>query len=141
MTKTLLTTTLLTIGLIAILTGCTTEPPPPYHEPRAEAYGPPQVQVTGYDAENLRLSTVVDQPITHRDKANLLLVTVPVRNTSDHVLNIQYRYNFVDDQGRPLAANIAWNPKTLEPGSTERITFNSASARAADFQLDLRYAR
>ena len=31
--------------------------------------------------------------------------------------------------------------KTLEPGSTERITFNSTSARAADFQMDLRYSR
>jgi uncharacterized protein YcfL len=132
--------TFLTIGLIAILTGCTTEPPR-YREARAEAYGPPQVQITGLDAENLRLSTVVDQPITHRDKADLLFVTVPVRNTSDRVLHIQYRYNFIDDQGRPLVANLAWNKKTLEPGATERITFNSTTARAADFQLDLRYAR
>jgi hypothetical protein len=29
----------------------------------------------------------------------------------------------------------------LEPGATERIKFNSTSARAADFQLNLRYAR
>ena len=35
----------------------------------------------------------------------------------------------------------AWNRKTLEPGSTERITFNSTSPRAADFQMDLRYSR
>jgi len=129
-----------TIALLALLTGCTSEAPP-YREGRAEAYGPPQVQITGLDAENLRLSTVVDQPITHRDQADLLFVIVPLRNTSDRVLHVQYRYNFIDAQGRPLPENIAWNHKTLEPGATERISFNSTSAKAADFQMDLRYSR
>lgn len=131
---------LATVGCLAFLAGCTSEPPP-YREGRAEAYGPPQVQITGLDAESLRLSTVIDRPITHRDQADLLFITVPVRNTSDRVLHVQYRYNFVDDQGRPLAENIAWNRKTLEPGATERISFNSTTSRAADFQMDLRYAR
>lgn len=129
------------VALLAfVATGCTHEPPP-YREGRAERYAPPQVQITGIDAEDLRQSTVIDRPQTYRDPANLLYVTVPVRNTSDQVLHVQYRYNFVDEAGRPLPANIAWNKKTLEPGSTERITFNSTSAKAADFQLDLRYAR
>ena len=35
----------------------------------------------------------------------------------------------------------ARNRKTLEPGATERITFNSTTPRAADFQMDLRYSR
>jgi len=99
------------------------------------------VQITGLNAEDLRQSTAVDRPMTSRDPANLLFVIVPIRNTSDQVLRIQYRYNFLDDQGRPLPENIAWNRKTLTPGSTERITFNSTSPRAADFQLDLRYGQ
>src|SRR5258706_16093943 len=136
MTRTLLAT----IGLLALLAGCTADPPP-YREGRAEAYGPPQVQITGLDAENLRLSTVIDRPISNRDQADLLYVIVPLRNTSDRVLHIQYRYNFVDAKGEPLPENIAWNHKTLEPGATERISFNSTSARAADFQMDLRYSR
>ena len=130
------------LAAISLLTiaGCSNEVPP-YHEGRAESYAPPQVQITGINAENLRLATVVDRPISHRDSADLLHVTVPVRNTSNQVLHVQYRYNFLDDQGRPLPENIAWNRKTLEPGSTERIAFNSTSTRAADFQMDLRYAR
>jgi len=132
------------LGLIGLLVvaaaGCSHEVTP-YREARAERYSPPQVQITGLDAEDLRLSTAIDRPITSRDQANLLFVTVPLRNTSGTVLHVQYRYNCVDDQGRPLPENIAWNRKTLEPGATERITFNSTSAKAADFQMDLRYGR
>jgi uncharacterized protein YcfL len=127
-------------GLLVAAAGCSSDVPG-YREGRAERYAPPQVQITGVDAYDLQRSTVIDRPSTYRDAANLLFVTVPVRNTSDQILHVQYRYNFVDDQGRPMPENIAWNRKTLEPGSTERITFNSTSPRAADFQMDLRYSR
>jgi len=128
------------VGLGLLAGGCASDVPS-YREGRAERYAPPQVQITGLNAEDLRQSTAIDRPSTSRDAANLLFVTVPIRNTSDQVLHVQYRYNFLDDQGRPMPENIAWNRKTLEPGSTERITFNSTSPRAADFQLDLRYSR
>jgi uncharacterized protein YcfL len=128
------------MALLGLLAGCAQDPPP-YREGQAERYAPPQVQMTGLNAEDLQRSTVVDRPITYRDAANLLFVTVPLRNISEQVLHVQYRYNFLDDQGRPLPENIAWNRKTLEPGATERITFNSTTPRAADFQMDLRYSR
>jgi hypothetical protein len=133
-------TLLSVIGLAGIVAGCA-QNPPPYREGRAERYAPPQVQITGLGAEDLQLNTVIDRPQAWRDPANLLYVTVPLRNTSEKVLHLQYQYNFLDAQGAPLPANIAWNRKTLEPGATERITFNSTSPRAADFQLNLRYAR
>ena len=136
MKKTLLSV----VGLAALVAGCA-QNPPPYREGRAERYAPPQVQITGLNSEDLQFSTVIDRPQTWRDPSNLLFVTVPVRNTSDKVLHVQYQYNFLDGQGTPLPANIAWNRKTLEPGATERITFNSTSPRAADFQMDLRYSR
>ena len=128
------------VGLAGLLAGCA-QTPPPYREGRAERYSPPQVQITGIKAEDLQFNTLIDRPQTWRDPSNLLFVTVPVRNTSEKVLHVQYQYNFLDQQGAPLSANIAWNRKTLEPGATERITFNSTSPRAADFQLNLRYAR
>src|SRR3954468_7049940 len=90
------------IGVLTLVAGCTTDVAP-YREGRAERYAPPQVQITGLNAEDLRQSTAIDRPSTYRDAANLLFVTVPIRNTSDQVLRVQYRYNFVDDQGRPLA--------------------------------------
>jgi len=128
------------VALLGLLAGCAQDPPA-YREGRAERYAPPQVQITGLNAEDLQRSTVIDRPSTYRDAANLLFVTVPIRNISDQILHVQYRYNFLDDQGRPLPENIAWNRKTLEPGATERITFNSTTPRAADFQMDLRYSR
>ena len=128
------------VALLGLLAGCAQDPPA-YREGRAERYAPPQVQITGLNAEDLQRSTVIDRPSTYRDAANLLFVTIPIRNISDQILHVQYRYNFLDDQGRPLPENIAWNRKTLEPGATERITFNSTTPRAADFQMDLRYSR
>jgi uncharacterized protein YcfL len=132
------------LGLLSlsalILAGCA-DTVPPYREGRAERYAPPQVQITGLDAEDLRRNTAIDAPITYRDPADLLFVTVPIRNTGDQVLIVQYRYNFIDRKGLPMPQNVAWNRKTLEPNSTERITFNSTSPLASDFQLDLRYAR
>jgi uncharacterized protein YcfL len=133
---------LLTLSTFLFVSGCTTEQGvPPYTEGRAERYAPPQVQMTGLNTEDLRRSTAIDVPQMWRDPARLLFVTVPVRNTSPQVLHVQYQYNFVDDQGRPLAENIAWHNKVLEPGATERITFNSVSPQAADFQMNLRYGR
>ena len=127
-------------GLVGIVAGCA-QNPPPYREGRSERYSPPQVQMTGLGAEDLQYSTVVDRPQTWRDSSNILYVVVPLRNTSEKVLHVQYQYNFLDAQGAPLPENIAWNRKTLEPGATERIKFNSTTPRAADFQLNLRYAR
>src|SRR4051812_10223929 len=128
------------IGLLGIAAGCAQDPPP-YREGRAERYAPPQVQITGINAEDLQYSTVIDRPQTWRGPSNVLYLGVPIRNTSEKVLHVQYQYNFLDAQGAPMPENIAWNRKTLEPGATERIKFNSTSARAADFQLNLRYAR
>ena len=71
------------LALIAAA-GCSNEVPS-YREGRAERYAPPQVQITGLNAEDLRRSTAIDRPSTYRDSANLLFVTVPVRNTSPGV--------------------------------------------------------
>src|SRR3954467_10431216 len=128
------------IGLLGVVAGGG-KAPPPYREGHAERYAPPQVQITGINAEDLQFSTVIDRPQTWRDPSNILYVVVPIRNTSEKILHVQYQYNFLDAQGTPMPENIAWNRKTLEPGATERIKFNSTSPRAADFQLNLRYAR
>src|SRR5712691_7968576 len=87
------------VGFLALVAGCSNEVPA-YREGRAERYAPPQVQITGLNAEDLRQTTSIDRPSTSRDPSNLLFVTVPIRNTSDQVLRIQYRYNFLDEQGR-----------------------------------------
>ena len=72
------------VVLVGLLAGCAQDPPP-YREGQAERYAPPQVQITGLNAEDLQRSTVVDRPSTYRDAANLLFVTVPIRNISEQV--------------------------------------------------------
>src|SRR4051794_37865163 len=87
--------------LSSLLAGCA-DSVPPYREGRAEWYAPPQVQIAGPDAYDLQRWTAIDVPITYRDPANLLFVTIPLRNTSDRVLIVQYRYNFVDAKSLPI---------------------------------------
>jgi hypothetical protein len=132
---------MLVLGLSMIAAaGCNTVPP--YKEGRAERYAPPQVIFTGPEAEDLQSWTAVDVPILTRDPSDLLFVNLPIRATGNKVLHTQYRVSFLNRTGEPLPGSpTGWLRKDLEPGAREMIRFNSTSARAADFQLELRYAR
>ena len=131
----------LSIGLLSamFLAGCSDVPP--YTEGRAERYAPPQIQLTGPDKEDLRRWTVIDVPLQKRDDADLLFVTVPIRATGDLVLHVQYRVTFFDSGGSVMPGYpTGWFRATLEPGAWTPLKFNS-TGKAADWQMELRYAR
>jgi Protein of unknown function (DUF1425) len=122
------------------LAGCNEVPP--YTEGRAEPYPPPQIQLAGPDREDLRRSTVIDRPVQQRDDADLLVITVPIRATSDQILHVQYRVSFLDSNGVPLPGYpTGWFRKSLEPGAWSPIKFNSTTPKAEQWQMELRYAR
>ena len=129
-------------GWVCVLALSACSKAPPYTEGRAERFTPPQIMFTGPDGDDLRNATLVDQPILARDGAELLRVTVPVRATANQVLHTQYRVTFYDNTGQPLPGSpTGWFRKDLEPGGRELIVFNSTSPRAADFQMEVRWAR
>jgi hypothetical protein len=131
---------MLGVSLIVVAAGCNEIPP--YKEGRAERYAPPQIMFTGPGADDLQSWTAVDVPILSRDESDLLLINLPIRATGTKVLHTQYRVSFLDRTGQPLPGSpTGWLRKDLEPGAREMIKFNSTSTRAADFQLELRYAR
>jgi hypothetical protein len=125
---------LLLVPMLMILVGCSVNPP---IEGRADPYQPAQIH---FATEELRGDTAVGRPILARDDAGMLLVTIPIRSAIDKTLYIDYRVTFFDRNGVPLE-HFGPFTKTLDPNTPDRIQVNSTTSRAADFQVDFRYAR
>ena len=65
---------------------------------------------------------------------------IPIRSAIDKTLYIDYRVTFLDRNGQSIET-LGWFTKTFEPNTPDRIAVNSTTPRAADFQVDFRYAR
>jgi hypothetical protein len=117
-----------------LITSCVKKP----IEGRADPYPAAQVH---FASEDLRKHTAVGTPMPVRDEeGRLLYVTVPIRSASNMILYVDYRVTFFDKEGQPIN-QTTWFTKTLEANTPDQITVNSMSPRAADFQIDFRYAR
>jgi hypothetical protein len=119
---------------ILFLAGCVKAP----IEGRADPYTPAQIH---FADENVRTHTAVGQPkLARDDEGNLLYVTVPIRSASNLKLYVDYRVTFFDKNG--LVINqTGWQTKVLEPNTPDFVQVNSTSPRAADFQVDFKYAQ
>jgi hypothetical protein len=78
--------------------------------------------------------------VARDDSGDILHVTVPIRSAIDKRLYVDYRVSFFDRNGQ-LLNQTGWLTKTLEMNTPDQITVNSMSPRAADFQVDFRWAR
>jgi uncharacterized protein YcfL len=120
---------------IAFLVGCGVHPP---IQGRQDPYARGQIH---FNKDDLRTQTAVDQPIVTRDESgDILHVTVPIRSAINKRLHVDYRVSFFDKSGQ-LLNQTGWMTKTLEMNTPDQITVNSMSPRAADFQVDFRWAR
>ncbi len=118
------------------LVGCN-ETVKPTIQGRNDPYQPQQMH---FASEELRRDTAINQPILARDDAGNLFVTIPIRSAIDKTLYVDYRVTFFDRNNQPIN-QTSWFTKTLEANTPDRITVNSTTPRAADFQVDFRYAR
>lgn len=119
---------------LLLLAGCGVRPP---IEGRADPYRPAQIH---FDSEQLRIDTAVGTPILARNESNVLVVTIPIRSAIDKTLYVDYRVTFFDRTGVPIERYGPFT-KTLDANTPDQITVNSTSTRAADFQVDFRYAK
>jgi hypothetical protein len=127
--------TCLTLTMLAL--GCADRVRAPI-EGRQDPYAPPQVQFASND---LRKQTAVAAPeLARDDTGNLLYVTLPIRSAVNKTLYVDYRVTFLDRAGRPVGP-ASWQTAVLQSNIAQRITSNSTSANAVDFQVDLRWAR
>ncbi|HEV8378214.1 MAG TPA: DUF1425 domain-containing protein [Tepidisphaeraceae bacterium] len=125
----------LTLLITASLTGCAVRPP---IAGRADPYSRNQVNFADPDLAN---KTAVAPPMTER-KNGLLYVTVPVRSSVNRDFHVDYRITFFNENGVPIEGPTLWTSgPTLTANTPSYIQFNSITANAADFQLDLRYAQ
>lgn len=117
--------------------GCQTGVRPPVLG-RADPFDAQQIH---FASEDLRRATAVGAPLASRDDAgNILYVTIPVRSATNQTLYVDYRVTFFDQTGQQLS-QTGWMSKTLESNTPDRIVVNSLGPRAADFQVDFRFAR
>lgn len=130
---------LMILGLfLAPLGGCTEGVRAPI-EPRMDPYTPAQVHIAD---PQLRRDTAVGTPVVTRDEAGgLVFVTVPVRSAINKTIYVDYYVTFFDRNGQPIGGKLGPFTKVLQPNTPDSVTVNSTSPRAADFQVDFRYAR
>lgn len=117
-----------------ILTGCVKPP----IESRLDPYTPSQVH---FASKQLRDETAVGTPTVSRDDTgNILYVTLPVRAATNKELHVDYRVTFFD-KNQQMLNQTGWFTHTFPPNIPDTITVNSLGPRAADFQVDFRYAQ
>ena len=138
-----LPTFLLPIGLLGLvaalpLAGCNRVPPPT--ESRLDPYAAPQVVL---QSERLRKRTAVDAPRISRDGVSgNLLVTVPMRNTDDRLMTVDYYVTWLDEAGRPTSAGrVGPFTRVLPPSTPIMLTADAPTRDAADFIMDVRLAQ
>ncbi len=92
--------------------------------------------------EGLHKYVVVDQPIVDGPTPNRPLnVTVPLRSVSEGVVNVQYRFEFLDRAGRPLRSSSGFKFATLEPRTQVFLESNALDTNAVDWRLLVRPSR
>jgi uncharacterized protein YcfL len=137
----LATFTILTAGLM--LAGCAAKDPlmapaQPRNDPLPASAYPQLVTVGGLD-EGLGFWPPIVEPSTPERGMD---VTVPVRSMVDYPLNVQYRFEFLDDLDRPLRSDIAgWGFIHMEPRLRVELRGNAIDNDAKDWRLYLRPAR
>jgi hypothetical protein len=118
----------------ALVVGCVKPP----IEGRLDPYTPSQIH---FASKELRNDTAVGTPIVSRDDTgNIAYVTIPIRAATNKELHVDYRVTFKDKNDQMLN-QTGWFTKTLPPNIPDTITVNSMGPRAADFQVDFRYAQ
>ncbi len=122
------------VVLFALVPGCVKRP----IEGRQDPYASSQIM---FASKELRNNTAVDAPRVARDEAGgILHVTVPIRAATNKQLYVDYRTTFFDRTGQQIS-QTGWTTKTLAPNVSDRIVVNSMRPTAADFQIDLRFAK
>lgn len=122
------------IIIASLIAGCGVRAP---KTGRADPYAPHQIHFASSGLEN---DTAVGAPVVSRDHGGLLFVSVPIRSAINKTLYVDYRTTFFDAAGQEVG-QTGWLSTTLEANTPQRVTVNSTTARASDFQIDFRYAR
>ncbi len=128
-------------GLLACLltAGCQPDiaPRPGLGDPIPPPYNDPQIAVLSPALQPwIRFHSAI---ITDEEGVPLQ-VEVPVRNLTDRLYLIDYRFIFFDRRGRELES-FGWQMQELRPKQTVRLKANALSTDAMDYRLEIKWAR
>lgn len=106
-------------------------------DPLAGGY-PQKVALNDLDHGIVAEEPIVDASTPDRP----MRVTVPVRSVVEHPLNVQYRFTFLDDRGRPIRGETGgWRYVNIAPRVQVAVEASALDTNAADWRLELRPAR
>lgn len=127
----------------AALVGCNQNPP--YRPPPGSLEEPmPQSQYPNINVhEPLTPWIMVSDPIVTRDDLGTMRVEVPIRSISrsNEDMNVQYRFQFLDEQGRLLQPEPEWQYIRMESAIQVFVRANAMDNRARDWRLEIKPAR
>ena len=126
--------TIITLGLF-YMQGCSTGPIGAQPDVVNEY---PKV---AFNTETLSKTLKLNPAVVSKSATGLLVVSQPIRNASDEVLDIEYRFIWKDVSGQPIQPQMNWRYKRLEPRLNDTISASATSDAATDYQIQLRWAR
>lgn len=132
-------TLLACLGLLT-LAGCNNpELPPPgvKQDKLPEGAYPSKVAIEGLD----KVIVARDAIVQAATEATPMRVTVPIRSTGNVIHYIQYRFEFLDREGRPVRSNQGWRFMSLEPKIEAFVDAGALDTDAVDWRLQIRPAR
>lgn len=76
-----------------------------------------------------------------RDPDRPMQVEVPVRNISDRQYLIDYRFLFFDGDDMAVTPTMGWRFMAIDANQTARLTAGAMSPDAANYRLEIKWAR
>lgn len=132
--KQIMTAIVMVLGLIG-LRGCSTAPIGAKPDVVNEY---PKI---AFNTESLAKAVKMNPPVVGKSDTGMLMVTQPIRNASDEVLYIEYRFIWKDVTGRPVGPDMSWRYMRLEPRLNDVFSANASSDAVTDYQIQMRWAR
>ncbi len=85
---------------------------------------------------------VAEPTIIQHPPGGLLRITQPIRSASERThMRIQYRFIYLDAQGRPMRAPEEWRYMVIPALTQVFMDGNALSTEAVDWRLEIRSAR
>ncbi len=126
--------------VLALLAGCQphTAPPAGLGDPWPAPANDPQITVLAPELQEwLRF-----HPARIRHDADApMQVEVPVRNLAERQYLIDYRILFFDGDDMAVTPTMGWRFMAIEANQTARLTAGAMSPDAANYRLEIKWAR
>jgi uncharacterized protein YcfL len=125
--------------VLVVLCGCATKTNPPISgtpDPVASPQNNPNIELIH---GNLARGLGFDSAIVGKDDG-LLFVTIPMRNRSDGIYNLDYRIIWYDINGREVQPQMGWTEIALNGREQRRVTLNALDERAEEWKFQVKWA-